>query len=68
MTLEEIEIKSGLSHITINLYEKEGLISSYKKNGITYYDKNILATLEKIKILRDLNLSLDTIKKILKLM
>lgn len=68
MTLEEIEIKSGLSHISINLYEKEGLISSYKKNGITYYDKNILATLEKIKILRDLNLSLDTIKKILKLM
>ena len=41
MTLEEIEIKSGLSHISINLYEKEGLISSYKKNGITYYDKNI---------------------------
>ena len=31
MTLEEIEIKSWLSHISINLYEKEGLISSYKK-------------------------------------
>lgn len=47
--------------------KKRDLFHRIKKNGITYYDKNILATLEKIKILRDLNLSLDTIKKILKL-
>lgn len=31
MTLEELKIKSGLSHISIKLYEKEGLISSCKK-------------------------------------
>lgn len=68
MTLEELKIKSGLSHISIKLYEKEGLISSCKKNGATYYDENTLASLKKIKILRDLNLSLDIIKKILESM
>lgn len=68
MTLEELKTKSGISHISIELYEKEGLISSHKKDGKIYYDENTLDILEKIKILRDLNLSLDIIKKILESM
>lgn len=63
MLIRDLEGKSGLDRATIRFYEKEGLIIPERKgNGYREYSEDNLTNLLKIKLLRQLGISLDTIK------
>ena len=65
MQIRDLECKTALDRATIRFYEKEGLIvPERKENGYREYSEEILNDLLKIKLLRQLGMSLDTIKKI----
>ena len=65
MQIRDLECKTALDRATIRFYEKEGLIvPERKENGYRDYSEEILNDLFKIKLLRQLGMSLDTIKKI----
>jgi len=65
MLIRDLEIKSGLDRATIRFYEKEGLIKPERKeNGYRNYTEENLNDLMKIKLLRQLGMSLDRIKSI----
>ncbi|NFA61239.1 MerR family transcriptional regulator [Clostridium sporogenes] len=65
MKIKEAELLTGLSQNTIRYYESEGLIS-VKRNLNSYreYDEGNISKLKKIKILRKLDVSIATIKKL----
>lgn len=63
MTLEEIEIKTGMEQANIMFYESEGLITSMQLGADErYYSEESLQILLRIKLLRSLHISLDEIK------
>lgn len=63
MLIRDLEEKTGLNRATIRFYEKEGLIDPQRKeNGYRQYSQEHLSHLIKIKLLRQLGMSLDTIK------
>ena len=63
MLIRDLEEKTGLDRATIRFYEKEGLISPERKdNGYREYSDENLSHLLKIKLLRQLGMSLETIK------
>ena len=63
MQIQTIEEKTGLDRATIRYYEKEGLIQPQRlQNGYRDYSQDQLNDLMKIKLLRQLGLSLDTIQ------
>lgn len=63
MRIKEIEMLSGIKRENIQLYEREGLISSKRlDNGYLDYTKEDLQILLRIKLLLSLNISLDEIK------
>ena len=65
MQIRDLEGKAGLDRATIRYYEKEGLIiPKRKENGYREYSDDNLGHLLKIKLLRQLGMSLDTIKSI----
>lgn len=65
MLIRDLERKAGLDRATIRYYEKEGLISPLRKeNGYREYTDENLSHLLKIKLLRQLGISVDTIKGI----
>lgn len=65
MLIRDLESKSGLERATIRFYEKEGLIIPQRKeNGYREYTEDNLSHLLKIKLLRQLGMPLDTIKRI----
>lgn len=66
MNIDDLEKESGLSRKSIYLYEKNGLLNPEYKNGVQYYNKTDLFKLKKIKALRNMDYSLNAIKKILK--
>ncbi len=62
MQIQVIEKKTGLDRATIRYYEKEGLISPKRlPNGYRDYSEENIQDLCKIKLLRQLGLSLETI-------
>lgn len=64
MTIKEIEERSGLARANIRFYEKEGLISPVRQeNGYRDYSEKELEELEKIKLLRALDLSVEAIRE-----
>lgn len=65
MNIADLEKESGLSRKSIYLYEKKGLLNPEYKNRVQYYNKDDLLKLQKIKALRNMNYSLNAIKKIL---
>lgn len=65
MTIKEIETLSGMTRANIRFYEKEGLFSTERdKNGYRNYSQDDLDILRKIKLLRQLHISLDEIKEL----
>ncbi|KGO15546.1 MerR family transcriptional regulator [Clostridium botulinum] len=62
MKIKDAELLTGLSAKTIRYYESEGLIS-VKINSYREYDEDNINKLQKIKILRKLDVSISTIKK-----
>ena len=65
MLIRDLEIRSGLDRATIRFYEREGLITPERKeNGYRDYTEENLNHLMKIKLLRQLGMSLDKIKQL----
>ncbi len=63
MTIKELENKTGMTRANIRFYESEGLLSPKRlDNGYRDYSEEDVRTLEKIKLLRQLQLDLDTIR------
>lgn len=65
MRIQELEQQVGIERATIRYYEKEGLINPRRsENGYRDYSENDMAELRRIRLLRDLGVSLETIKKL----
>ena len=63
MRIQELEHLVGIERATIRYYEKEGLIDPKRsENGYRDYSESDAAELRRIRLLRDLGVSLDTIK------
>ena len=63
MQINELEMKTGLDRATIRFYEKEGMITPTRlENGYRDYSGEDLQQLLKIKLLRQLGVSLLKIK------
>ena len=64
MTIKELEERLGLPRASIRFYEQEGFIRPARgANNYRDYSEADLATLEKVKLLRQLGLSLEDIRK-----
>ena len=67
MTIKELEIRTGMARANIRFYENEGLLSPKRlDNGYRDYSEEDVHTLEKIKLLRQLQLDLETIRTLQK--
>ena len=65
MTIKELEQKTDMTRANIRFYEGEGLLSPRRlDNGYRDYSEEDARTLEKIKLLRQLQLDIDTIRKV----
>lgn len=63
MTIKELEERTGLARANIRFYESEGLIAPKRlDNGYRDYSEEDVVTLEKIKLLRELHLDIETIR------
>lgn len=63
MTIKELENRTGMTRANIRFYESEGLLAPKRlDNGYRDYSEGDVQTLEKIKLLRQLQLDLDTIR------
>lgn len=63
MRIQEVEFKTGLTRANIRFYEKEGLIEiDRKENGYRDYSEEDVETLLKIKLLRQLNVTIGDIR------
>lgn len=67
MQIGEIVKRAGVSHRTIHLYEKLGLLRPGEREGAgyRYYDEDVLKRLEKIAALKYLGLSLEEIAAVI---
>ena len=65
MTIKELEERLDMTRANIRFYEQEGLLSPERgTNNYRIYSDNDVETLRKIKLLRQLGLSVDTIRKV----
>ena len=65
MTIKELETSLGMTRANIRFYEQEGFISPARgANNYRIYSQEDVETLRKLKLLRQLGLPLDTIKKV----
>ena len=63
MTIKELEQRTGMPRANIRYYEEEGLLSPRRlDNGYRDYAEEDVRTLEKIKLLRSLQLDIGTIR------
>lgn len=67
MLIQEVENRTGLDRATIRFYEKEGIITPKRnhENGYRSYSEDDIQLLLKIKLLRQLDVSLVTIKEMM---
>lgn len=67
MTIKELEERTGMTRANIRFYESEGLIAPKRlDNGYRDYSEEDAETLEKIRLLRELHLDIDTIRLVQK--
>ncbi len=67
MLIQDVERKSGLDRATIRFYEKEELIVPERaENGYRIYSEADVKVLLKVKLLRQLGVSLPKIKSLQK--
>ena len=60
MTIKDLEERTGLSRANIRFYEKEGLLSPLRReNGYREYTEEDVQTLQRIKLLRSLQFSIE---------
>ena len=65
MTIKELERQTGLPRTTIRFYEQEGLIAPERReNNYRDYSEEDAATLEKIKLLRKLDVHIEEILRL----
>ena len=65
MTIQELEKRTGLPRASIRFYEKEGLIAPKRlANGYRDYSEEDALTVEKIALLRRLDLPLEDIRRV----
>lgn len=65
MTIKEIEQLSGMTRANIRYYESEGLLTPYRAdNGYRDYSPHDLQTLQRIRLLRSLGMSIEDIKAV----
>ena len=65
MLIQDVERRTGLDRATIRFYEKEGIVVPMREeNGYRMYQEHDIALLLKIKLLRQLGVSLSTIKSL----
>ena len=65
MTIKELEERLDLPRASIRFYEREGLLSPARgENNYRDYSEEDARTLEKIKLLRQLHLDLNTIRRV----
>ena len=65
MTIKEMEARTGMTRANIRFYESRGLLSPERgENGYRDYSEKDLAVLQRIKLLRMLDLSLEEIQKL----
>ena len=65
MTSKEMEARSGVPRANIRYYEAEGLLTPERaKNGYRAYSQADLETLEKIKLLRRLGVSVEELRQL----
>ncbi|MCI7097191.1 MAG: MerR family transcriptional regulator [Clostridiales bacterium] len=65
MLIRDLEQKTGLDRATIRYYEKEGFLKPVRQeNGYRTHSEDDLETLLKIKLLRQLGLSLEKIRQV----
>ena len=65
MKIQELERKTGLERPSIRFYEKEGLLSPKRlENGYREYSEADVELLKKIKLLRQLGLSIEKIRQL----
>lgn len=63
--IQEIEIHSGLDRATIRYYESEKLICPVRgENGYRDYSEDDLETIHKIKLLRQMDIPIETIRSL----
>ena len=63
MTIKELERQTGLPRTTIRFYEQEGLIAPERReNNYRDYSEEDAATLEKIKLLRRLGVTIEALR------
>ncbi|EHJ52978.1 MerR family transcriptional regulator [Streptococcus macacae] len=66
-TIKDIAAETGLSAHTIRFYEKEGLVTIPRnENGIRYFDEASVDTLKSIAHYRNVGMSLEDIRQIMK--
>ena len=64
MTIKEMEERLGMTRANIRFYEREGFITPVRgENNYRWYTQEDAATLEKVKLLRQLGLPLETIRR-----
>lgn len=67
MNIKEIEERSGLVRANIRYYEKEGLLCPVRRdNGYRDYSEEDLMLLKRIRLLRELGISLEEIRGLIR--
>ncbi len=65
MTIKEVEVQTGMNRANIRFYEGEGLICPQRReNGYRQYSEADVLALQKIRLLRTLNIPIEEIKSI----
>jgi len=65
MNIKQIEAQSGMPRANIRYYEQQGLLSpTRQENGYRDYSAEDLQTLQKIRLLRELGLPVETIRRL----
>ena len=63
MKIQELECRTGLERPSIRFYEKEGLLTPVRlENGYREYSEADVELLKKIKLLRQLGMSVEKIR------
>ena len=65
MTIRDVEVRLDLPRASIRFYEKEGLVRPGRsENGYRDYSEADVEVLRKVKLLRQLGLSLEEIREL----
>lgn len=63
MTIQEVERQSGMTRANIRFYEEKGLLTPQRQpNGYRDYSAADVETLRRVRLLRSLDVSIDTIR------